>query len=822
MYSASLIEPDGTDKIDHDFEVAVVGSGFGGSIAAVELAKVFKKHNMPERVCILERGAWHTSPESWPDEYKSKVAEFIADRLREFWAMPDHSTGLMTLLGKLRNLPPTGKFWPIDIILKLIYWSFHYRKNINPYGLYDLKGFSDCYGIVASGVGGGSLIYSGVLALPEREIMEEEYCEPGNLPWKPKWKIKYDELEPLMMYAKYKFIEASKVYSIQAGYGEDFMLSKTKNFQDAADGLKKNPKYDITFELSDLAIKESPTWDLEEGKWITTFCRREGRCNLGCLPGARNTLNKKLAKAAKVLPISIFELAEVKTIRPINDGVKGYEIEFFDWRPQPFVDNDKDERRRRITRTGRQCKIRVQRLILAAGTYGTTELILRSKENFKDLNYDVTPERPIAGTRLSVNGDTYAFMTPTRNAVYSTRGPINTAQMRFGAKDKQAHRFTIEDASIPRMVASVFATVIEAGMEDAKRRSNKQKEKTSQFSLFLRLGRYETGFDRTIFKGLGKFVRKPRSPGAKEDKEAWDLGMVEKSPKRIRSLENFAKERYDELADDYRVSRLASFGGMGVDRAKGVATWIEETGLDITWPKLLEDPIFEEIEDGMSILAEKIVDPLVVQNAKSKDEYLITKPWKQLFKASDKIFTLHPLGGCPMETCGNSGAVDEYGRLLTKKGRYENIYVVDGSIVPTALGVNPSLTISGLAFRITDFIIKEHYKRVLDDVVEGEIYDVTIREKSKRKDKSYMVATVNPVYTLNGKKKVVEVDEAGEIKKKPEWWNEGVIEKKDYDHIVYVTDINSGLQLPRQARVKVDRSEGRVVYASVEQSHMVE
>jgi len=40
-------------------------------------------------------------------------------------------------------------------------------------------------------------------------------------------------------------------------------------------------------------------------------------------------------------------------------------------------------------------------------------------------------------------------------------------------------------------------------------------------------------------------------------------------------------------------------------------------------------------------------------------------------------------------------------------GVHEGLYVADGSMVPTALGVNPSLTITALALRIADNAIKD-------------------------------------------------------------------------------------------------------------------
>jgi cholesterol oxidase len=55
----------------------------------------------------------------------------------------------------------------------------------------------------------------------------------------------------------------------------------------------------------------------------------------------------------------------------------------------------------------------------------------------------------------------------------------------------------------------------------------------------------------------------------------------------------------------------------------------------------------------------------------------------------------------------SSGVVDSFGKVFKGTSgelKYDGLYVVDGSIVQSPLGVNPSLTISALAFRIAEHI----------------------------------------------------------------------------------------------------------------------
>jgi cholesterol oxidase len=55
--------------------------------------------------------------------------------------------------------------------------------------------------------------------------------------------------------------------------------------------------------------------------------------------------------------------------------------------------------------------------------------------------------------------------------------------------------------------------------------------------------------------------------------------------------------------------------------------------------------------------------------------------------------TAHILGGASMGTTPNDGVIDARNRVFG----YDNLYVVDGSMIPANLGVNPSLTITAMA-----------------------------------------------------------------------------------------------------------------------------
>jgi cholesterol oxidase len=61
----------------------------------------------------------------------------------------------------------------------------------------------------------------------------------------------------------------------------------------------------------------------------------------------------------------------------------------------------------------------------------------------------------------------------------------------------------------------------------------------------------------------------------------------------------------------------------------------------------------------------------------------------------DTTTTAHILGGCPMGATDDEGVIDHENRVFG----YQNLYVVDGSMISANLGVNPSLSITAIAER---------------------------------------------------------------------------------------------------------------------------
>jgi cholesterol oxidase len=74
-----------------------------------------------------------------------------------------------------------------------------------------------------------------------------------------------------------------------------------------------------------------------------------------------------------------------------------------------------------------------------------------------------------------------------------------------------------------------------------------------------------------------------------------------------------------------------------------------------------------------------------------------------------RSFGVHPLGGARMGRDAGTGVVDDRGRVFAPggdgRGVYEGLFIADGSIVPGAVGVPPSLTIAALGEHVAAGIL---------------------------------------------------------------------------------------------------------------------
>jgi len=134
---------------------------------------------------------------------------------------------------------------------------------------------------------------------------------------------------------------------------------------------------------------------------------------------------------------------------------------------------------------------------------------------------------------------------------------------------------------------------------------------------------------------------------------------------------------------------------MAHDDARGTmvfdAPWYEPDGrMSIQWDGAGREIIFTRINEELR------------RHARAQQANYISNPLWSIFKTRHLI-TAHPLGGCPMGEDYLHGAADEFGRLFAGDGSvHEGLFVCDGSLLPSALNVNPFLTISALAERIVE------------------------------------------------------------------------------------------------------------------------
>ncbi len=128
--------------------------------------------------------------------------------------------------------------------------------------------------------------------------------------------------------------------------------------------------------------------------------------------------------------------------------------------------------------------------------------------------------------------------------------------------------------------------------------------------------------------------------------------------------------------------RSLALAVMGRDAADGVASLDAQGRLAIRWS-------WNGSRDFVARANEVIAALVEAAGARIPPEPI---------RLDGRAQTVHPLGGCPIGEDPSTGVVSPAGEVFG----YPGLFVADGSIVPVAVGANPSLTIAGLAEAIAD------------------------------------------------------------------------------------------------------------------------
>jgi cholesterol oxidase len=352
-----------------DYDVIVIGSGFGGAITSCRLAEAGMK------VLILERGRWWDKKASpGRTAYPREAADpWIWDQ-----SNPD-----------LRN------------------------------GWADFRVFPNMTVVQGAAVGGGSLIYANISAEAPKHVFGSGW--PAE--------ITYDELKPY--YDKVgAFMNVQKVPQNQWPKRTDLMLRAAQEvgqedrFQllNLAVSFDENYSYNLPDPFNVEAHSKRFTNDQGEEQGT---CVHLGNCVIGCEADAKNTLDRNYIPAGMKHGLEVRPLHLVKNIEPVSGG---YKVSF-------------DELREGARFPG---SLTAARVIVAAGSLGSTELLLRAR--------DVTRTLPnlssFLGRNWSSNGD---FLTPAFHPfdVIPTRGPTITSAIDYHDASFQGQRFWVQDGGFP-------------------------------------------------------------------------------------------------------------------------------------------------------------------------------------------------------------------------------------------------------------------------------------------------------------------------------------------------------------------------------------
>lgn len=559
--------------MEKKYEAIVIGTGFGGAISACRLSKQWPGGG----VLILERGRRYP---------KGSFPRTPHDMSQAFW-----------------NVPEEPHPRPLDV------------ENNGSTGLFDIRDYAEIDVVLCAGYGGGSLIYANVFMEPPVEVFDERW--PAT--------CKKDQLQPYYKVAK----EVLGSRPIPQNDDPRRRVQRTEVFQRVAREMGRDSELvDLNVFFGNDFAKPLAIGEQDKNRYgaTQTSCVYCAECDIGCNTHSKNTLDLNyLFVAEHRYGAEVRTETLVQKIAPLNadgkddptaDGTHGYRVYC------------------RSLIQGIDTSFVSQRVVVSAGTLGSTELLLRCKEVFGTL-----PRlSPRLGQQFSGNGDFLSFVMQGTQASNPNYGPVITQRTDFNLfKNFDRDRaFVLEDASYPHLLAWFIE-----GIKPPLMRARGLKR------ALLALWR---GFKH--FRG----------------------GSV-------------ADALHETLTDDvsYDTNVLLC---MGLDRADGEMR-LREGRLDVRW----------KMKSAASLYQAILAAGRAFKASVKAGSFIPLPSWKVGHNV-----TVHPLGGCVLGDSPTTGVTSAARASFGQVFNYQGLYVADGALIPTAVGANPTATISALCEMVAEGI----------------------------------------------------------------------------------------------------------------------
>jgi cholesterol oxidase len=516
------------------YDYVIVGSGFGGSISAMRLAE------KGYCVLLLERGKWYDD----------------SDFARSNWQ-----------IRKSLWIPAARCF-----------------------GILQISPFNDVLALHGAGVGGGSLVYAGVLMKPATAIFSNpEWQTP--IDWQAALAPHYDTVCRMLGVAQTSRLSPAD-YTLKEIARE---LDREHTFKPTSVG--------IFFGEPGVMVPDPYFEGVGPSRAGCTFC---GACMVGCRHNAKNTLLKNYLYFAMKGGAKIWPESEVRDIRFLYGQADGarYEISYLRSTAWPWAPEG---------------RVRAKNVIVAAGALGSLRLLFRCRE--------VTGSLPHLSPRLGeqVRTNCKSFL---------------------GSTSRQFHINYSEGLAINSFFQADCNTTVEAV-------------------------RYPAG------SSLMRFFSAPLI----ESGDSWVARW-------LRGVATWLRHPLDFL-------RVYLFPG-----------WAEHTTLLMTMRRqdhhltmklgrrlltLFRRDLISQPHPGSPIHTPVEVGRRVTRAFAAKTDGIAATTINEVL--FDIPVTAHLMGGCPMGQDAHEGVIDQNYQVH----HYPGLYVVDGSVIPGNLGVNPALTIAAMA-----------------------------------------------------------------------------------------------------------------------------